>query len=263
MGIEKHLAGQIRMTEDLIIRLPHDDYINEIILHHLIEYYEGLYIHYNENDILLMMDKIIEENRIKLIFDLEFYYRNPDLPLENVCSHLDNYNPQNQTQEELLKYARALIDLEDSHIASGLFIYGAPGVGKTHIAVGIAKEFMRRDITPNYVNLQPRYVSSYRHIISEDRSKHFVPGQAWIIDDLNSPFSTAMKIFKSIVLNTHDYGGRILATSNLSYDYLMENGFAADSGEKERFIDRMKGMFAVLQVEGDSRRGKAAWYNKI
>ncbi len=264
MNTEKHPLKQIHITEDQMIHLPLAKYTNNALIQTLQNHYERLaFESAGDGSFVLLTGQLNEDDRNDLELDLEFYYRNPNLPLENLCSRLNNYHPQNLTQEELLRHAKALIDLEGSHVAAGLFIYGLPGVGKTHVAVGTAKEFMRKGINANYINLQPRYTGSHRYIINGDDVKHFIPGQAWIIDDLNSPFSIAMKIFKVIVLNTHNYGGRLFVTSNVSYDYLMEYGFVTDLGEKERFIDRVKGMFALLQIDGGSQRTKTAWYNRM
>ena len=264
MNTEKHPSKQIYTTLDQMIYLPSTMHTTNALIQTLQNAFAGLAFELtSEGNFVLLTKELNEDDSMDLVLDLEFYYRNPHLPLENLCSRLNNYHPQNLTQQELLRHAKALVDLEGSHIAAGLFIYGLPGVGKTHVAVGTAKEFMRKGINGNYMNLHPHFIGNYRYILNEVETKHFIIDQTWIMDDLNSPFSTAMKIFKVIVLNIHNYGGRMFVTSNISYDFLMENGFVTDPGEKERFIDRVKGMFTLLQVDGGSQRAKTAWYNQM
>ena len=66
--------------------------------------------------------------------------------------------------------------------------------------------------------------------------------------------------FKDVVLNAHNNGGRVLVTSNMRYDDIIEKGFSSDLGEKEKYRDRTKQMFKVLELQGDSHRQKKRWY---
>ncbi|GAB1431045.1 hypothetical protein MASR2M18_18790 [Ignavibacteria bacterium] len=198
--------------------------------------------------------KMSPEEIRNLQIDMEFFDLNPSLPLENLCSRLDNYTPRNQSQEELLYYAQKLIALEDESIAAGLYIYGVAGIGKSHVSIGVAKEFMQRGLEPNF-QFADRY--TFSTVVKLD------PGQVWIIDDMNSGYHLSSRLFKQVVLNAHERGGRVFVTGNKDYDELMKEMFVGDSkANKIRYEDRTKGMFKIIQVSGGSYRQANAWYNQ-
>jgi DNA replication protein DnaC len=192
----------------------------------------------------------IQADRISL--DLQFYELNPTLPLENLCSHLGNYAPQNSSQEEMLEYAQKLVALDEPGIGAGLFMYGEAGIGKSHLAIGISKEFMRRGLSPNF-QIADRYTFGMKIPLD--------PGQVWVIDDLNSGYHISKNLFKEVVLNAHSRGGRVFVTSNKSYDELMTELFVGDNqANRMRYEDRTRGMFKILKVNGESYRQANAWY---
>ncbi len=187
-----------------------------------------------------------------LHLDLEFYSRNQQLPLENLCAHLENYQPKNSSQEELLHFAQRLIDFEDDSVGAGLYMYGEAGIGKSHIAIAVSKQFMQRGLEPNFM-VADRYTLG--------SELNLQPGQVWVIDDMNSGFHLSSRMFKQVVLNAHDRGGRVFVTSNKNYEELMSEMFVGDSkANRVRYDDRTKGMFKILHVTGDSYRQAHAWY---
>ena len=44
------------------------------------------------------------------------------------------------------------------------------------------------------------------------------PGQVWIIDDMNSGYGISSRLYKKVILNIHDRGGRVFVTSNKPYE---------------------------------------------
>jgi|SRR3989344_2574231 len=213
--------------------------------------YSGLEVRV-EGKTIIDVGSLPDEQIQKVLLDLQFLERSPHIPLENLCSHLENYEPRNSTQQELLRYAKLLLELDDSTTAAGLFMYGDPGVGKSHVAVGLAKQFMKKGLEPHF--------SSADNLIIDTTNRLLGQAQVWIVDDLNSPYGIGMKVFKEIVLNAHERGGRIFVTSNANYHQIMENAFALDPNQKKRYMDRTEGMFKVLHVLGHSERQKTAWY---
>ncbi len=187
-----------------------------------------------------------------LCLDLEFYGQNPQLPLENLCAHLENYQPKNSSQEELLHFAQRLIDFNDDSMGAGLYMYGEAGIGKSHIAIAVSKQFMQRGLDPNFM-VADRYTLG--------SELNLQPGQVWVIDDMNSGFHLSSRMFKQVVLNAHDRGGRVFVTSNKNYEELMSEMFVGDSkANRIRYEDRTKGMFKILHVTGESYRQANAWY---
>ncbi len=188
-----------------------------------------------------------------LQIDMRFYDLNPMLPLENLCSRLDNYMPRNESQKELLHYAKKLIALEDESAAAGLYLYGEAGIGKSHVSIGVAKEFMLRGLDPNF-----QFADRYNF----NSNVKLQSGQVWVIDDMNSGYHLSSRLFKQVVLNAHEHGGRVFVTSNKEYDELMKEMFVGDSkANKMRYEDRTKGMFKIIYVSGGSFRQAYAWYN--
>ncbi|MCC7439146.1 MAG: ATP-binding protein [Armatimonadetes bacterium] len=184
--------------------------------------------------------------------DLRFYDLNPFIPLENLCSRLDNYQPKNESQEAMLHFANKLVELNDDSMGAGLYMYGEAGIGKSHIAVGISKQFMLR-------GLQPSFQPADRYTFSQQLD--LGPGQAWIIDDLNSGFGMASRLFKSVMLNAHERGGRVFITSNKPYEEMLKEMMVGDSpANRVRYDDRTRSMMKVLHVTGQSYRQQKAWY---
>jgi DNA replication protein DnaC len=191
-----------------------------------------------------------EQRRFQL--DLEFFDRNPSLPLENMCAHLDTYEPRTDSQREMREYAERLAVLRDDSKGAGLYMWGEAGIGKSHISVGMAKRFMDGGLDPTFIR-----ADNY----SFDTQLKLQAGQVWIIDDMNSGYGIASRLFKQVILNIHDRGGRIFVTSNKPYDQLMHEMFVGDGeAERMRYEDRTKGMFKILHVIGDSFRQDHAWY---
>lgn len=251
------------MDNPNIVQIDKADYLTDSVLRELENNYEHLIISASENKrssdsistIDLYMSQLSQTQRTQVMLDINFKAANHSLPLENLCSRLDNYDPKNASQKELVTFSERLINFEETGRASGLFLYGDPGVGKTHMAVALTKELMRRGKNALYLNDSD--ITS--HVGFESR---LGPDQVWVLDDLNSPYGCGMDVFKKIVLNAHNNGGRVFVTSNVSYKHLMDHGFVTDAGNQARFIDRTKTMFKILNITGDSIRQRAPWYKE-
>jgi len=89
------------------------------------------------------------------------------------------------------------------------------------------------------------------------------PDSVFILDNLNSPYSVFKDTFLKIIQFVHEKGGRLFVTSNMTYDNFLEHAFAGNSENKDRIIDRMKGLFYVLKIEGQSERTAKSWYEKL
>ena len=202
----------------------------------------------------LDLREMISKYQEKVRLDVAFYSGNPHLPLENLCSRLDNYDPKTESQTELLDYAVKLAEFPDLSKPAGIWAYGQAGVGKSHIAVALTKEFMRRGYQPNFV----QFGANNRLM-----TLNLAPQQVWILDDFNSPYGMDRDTFVRVSLNAHNTGGRMLVTSNMDYDKFMDHlhGLLGDADAK-RYFDRIKGMFKVINVVGKSNRQRTAWYNQ-
>lgn len=199
--------------------------------------------------------RLSTDDKLNVATDIKFFEMNKGLPIENLCSRLDNYVPQNISQENFLFWAKKLLALKGISSA-GVFAYGSRGVGKTHISVGLAKEFLKRGEKPRYYNASTSPLLSVgKHEIEEN--------SIWIVDDLNSPYSVARDLFVVILTRIHDKSGRLLVTSNMNYEEYMQK-LRVSLGEVEflRIEDRIEGMIKPVLVSGDSMRPQKAWFTR-
>ena len=228
-------------------------HLTDAMLATLQKHYEGLKVDSGER-VTLDMRELSDREAEKVALDVRFYANNPQLALENLCSHLDNYDPKNASQEALLEYANRLVGIDDPSVTAGLWVYGNAGVGKSHIAVALAKEFMRRGMQANF-----RFASD----VSMEDSESVLSNQAGVIDDLNSGYEVNREIHTDIILEAHNKGGvRLFITSNLAYEAYMNQRFRScdNQADRIRYIDRTEGMFKVLEIVGESHRQQNVWH---
>lgn len=226
--------------------------LNSAVLATISKHYPDIRFKSNQDTVIIDSSKLTDFEKECVWLDILFFKQNHNLPLENLCSHLENYTPNNDSQKQLLEYAYKLINLQDDSKGAGLFMYGDAGIGKSHIAIGISKKFMA-------MGLEPQFLVADKYNFSTKIS--LAPSQVWIVDDMNSGFHVSSHLFKQVVLNAHDRGGRVFVTSNKDYDELMHELFVGDSpANKIRYNDRTKGMFKILKVVGSSFRQANAWY---
>jgi DNA replication protein DnaC len=242
------------MSNSLLTISLHEVPLNSAVLATISKHYPDIGYHSTQDSIVFDTSKLTEFEKECIRLDILFFKRNQNLPLENLCSHLENYTPQNESQKQLLEFAHKLINLKDDSRGAGLFMHGDAGIGKSHIAVGISKKFMA-------MGLESQFLVADRYSFGTQLS--LAPSQVWIIDDMNSGFHVSSHLFRQVVLNAHERGGRVFVTSNKDYDELMHELFVGDSpANKIRYNDRTKGMFKILKVTGSSFRQANAWYQE-
>ena len=245
MSYDKSLDGIIQVAG------PH---VTDAMLATLKNYYKSLRVEKGERTTLDLRE-MSPEDQERVHLDVAFYLQNPHLPLENLCSRLDNYHPKNDSQRQLLDYAGKLVTFSDLSKPAGIWAHGEAGVGKSHISAALAKEFMKKSYKPIFVQFGGNSIRTNMHSLA--------PQQVWIIDDLNSPYSFDRDLFMQVSLNGHNTGGRLFVTSNMDYEMFMDK-LVRSIGDVEgkRYTDRIKGMFKVLSVVGESNRQQTVWYAK-
>lgn len=193
--------------------------------------------------------------------DIDFALSHPDLPLENVASRWDNYDPKNESQRNLMEMMLRLADVPDYQLA-GLFIHGRPGVGKTHLSVAYAKRLMCQGLDTVYINFASQFGQKAADQFAYDpeaiRRYHAV-----IIDDWNSAYGVEAHWIKKILTEMHNTGGRLLMTSNqLDAESFLSNTFIDSSVDGIRLLDRMKGSLFIQGVDGISQRQTNNWWEQ-
>lgn len=193
--------------------------------------------------------------RANIQLDIDFFGANPELPIENLCSRIDNYFPQNTSQQNLLEWAMKLVELDASISSAGIYMHGQPGIGKTHMAVAIAKELYRKG-EKVWFDQAVTSGSYFRRKLEDNASE-----SVFIMDDLNSPYGSGSATFVQALLLCHNKGGRLFVTSNMSFEGMLE-GLNARLGNEQfaRINDRIQGMLKQVLVYGESMRPKQAWF---
>lgn len=192
--------------------------------------------------------------------DLNFWLAHPTIPAENVCSRLGNYRPKTPSQALLAKAASYLVNEGSTERAMGLFAHGDPGLGKTHISVGIAKEVAARGQGKvSYFNTAteqrvPTQVNQYEEMADEGRG-------IVILDDVNSAYGNSEDALRAAISGMHNVGGRLFITSNApDADAFLRKALRPSTAQADlefvRLNDRMRGMLRIIQLEGESHRAK-------
>ncbi len=189
---------------------------------------------------------------MQFTLDLRFLQKNPRLPIESSTATLTNYLPKNLSQTEAQKLAQRLVDADPLRTTSaGLFLQGSPGIGKSHLSVAVAKQFMNRGEPVLFVSPENKKT------ITEDQ---ILNARVFIIDDFNSGYDGDMaRLFKAIVMKVFDQGGRLFVTSNSSFERLIEECFITDSANVARLKDRIRGMMKIITLQGESHRKPSSW----
>lgn len=197
--------------------------------------------------------------------DVGFVIANPNIPAENVVSRLDNYSPRNPSQESLLELAVNLVRFHSVSRLAGLIVCGSAGVGKTHIAVGVAKQAALEGQKALYVN-----ASRSQLLTSTTAERIARETDIVILDDLNSQYGLEAGFFRGLLAAMHDKGnGKLLVTSNYeSPEKLVEGltkGASINDAQTARLRDRIAGALLGQTVEGESYRverqaNQAPWW---
>lgn len=195
----------------------------------------------------------------KIAEDLDFWLSNPNVPAENVCSRLSNFDPKNSSQETLLRAASYLVNEGSAQRAMGLIAHGQPGLGKTHVAVGLAKELASRAQggLVTYINTAtqtniPVGVGKFKELASDGKG-------TIILDDVNSPYGKGAEALRHAVSAVHDVGGRLFVTSNaIKIDQFLDKALRSSSDvdgiEFTRLMDRVRGLLHPVELIGESYR---------
>ena len=174
-----------------------------------------------------------------------------DIPAENTASRLETYSPNNSTQIDLLDKAQFLARSNGRFM--GLFAIGGAGVGKSHVAIGLAKSLEMSGQASRYVHVPS---CSQRFIGGEPK-----PDETIIIDDLNDPWGWGINHFSKIITEMHNNGsGKLFITSNISEESVkkffinMIGGRSSEDPEVIRIIDRVGVALRLVPVIGQSFR---------
>jgi len=164
--------------------------------------------------------------------------------LENF--HIPNDNPvARQGLGTVLMQARAFAREFPNTAPPGFLLIGAPGAGKTHLAVGIMKVLLTKGHGCVFFNYQD-LLSSIRSgwdatagIADRDAFRKAIEAEVLVLDDLGAHRVTdwVEDTITSIITHRCDHRKPLIATTNLPDDERIKE-FVMPGGEKKAIRDR-------------------------
>lgn len=186
---------------------------------------------------------------------------------------LDFYSDECLRGEQESKYSRALkvvdacqqlvLDLVDAKVEYGLYIFGNPGVGKTHLVAAMANSLIAEGIDVRYtvsstllVNIRATYDKDNSEAIGNEG--YILTDLATVpllfLDDLGVERFTSWEVEKLYGLINQRYLAKLptVFTSNLPLDNLEEE--MGPGGTATRIVSRIAESCRVFLLDGEDLR---------
>lgn len=189
--------------------------------------------------------------------DMEKVMLRASIPTAYEETTLENYEKRTIESEKVHAYMIALANEENTQ---GAYIFGASGLGKTHLAIGLLKKRMERGRTGLFV-VVPELMESLRRCLRESGDDFEILQALYnvdclVLDDLGAEKATewvAERLY--LVVNQRYLSNRMtVITSNCKPEEMKER-----LGEQgKRITSRVLEMCKIIQLKGeDYRRLKA------
>ncbi|PTE43390.1 DNA replication protein DnaC [Staphylococcus equorum] len=167
----------------------------------------------------------------------------------------DAYIPANEIQQKAKAICERYVENFDLNNKQSLIFIGPCGIGKSHLAMAIAKKVMEQRYTALFLNVQDAismFRSTYSNSASEDESEllEIIKGvDLMVLDDYGIKLNDygLGKLFQILESRVDNHN---IITSNLSLEE-MTNGL-----ESERIFSRMIKNATVLEISGMDYRLK-------
>lgn len=150
----------------------------------------------------------------------------------------------------------------------GLFLFGRPGVGKTHLAIAIANEAARSNFRVAFVNV-PDFANECKLLMQEKETlerklRTMRTVDFLVLDDIGGENCTAWfrdELLLPILNERMDKQKTTYFTSNFDYETLEKHYASTNNGNDEpikanRIIERIKALTYLQELSGENRRNK-------
>lgn len=175
---------------------------------------------------------------------------------------------EDQTVEKALKACRYFVDRYESALdkGRGLYLVGKPGVGKTHMAAGVARAVMERYRTPvmmlSMVDLLSRLRATYNDESGESEAvlmRTLGMVDLLIIDDLGKehPTSWTLERVYQIIDGRYQQKKCVIVTTNYNDAVLIKRlskDGQLDTTTAEAIVSRLHEMCANIEIKGKDYR---------
>jgi len=178
---------------------------------------------------------------------------------------LNNYQPiKAYGQDLVLNRVKQYINSTDYKEGKGLLFIGSPGVGKTHLAVSILKEFflkkgivgLFRDTRTLLFDLKSTFDGSAS---SREMLEEVLDAPILVLDDLGSERLSdwARDILHYIIIHRYNELKPIVITSNFNLTSEDEFTDSLEDRMGSAIVSRIGEICDVIHVEGHDMRGKS------
>lgn len=193
------------------------------------------------------------QSRLQRIFDCAA------IPPRFADRTLDAYRAELPGQRKALKVARDYVTAFDAESGASLIFVGGVGAGKTHLAVGIAKELMQRHITALFMSVMGAVRSvketwGSRETTESEALQNLIEPDLLILDEVGVQFGseTEKMILFEIINGRYENRRSTIVISNLAMTEL-------EKYLGERVVDRLReGGGKVVAFDWPSYRRQAA-----
>ncbi len=215
------------------------------------------------NDLGWIYDKKGNATRCDCISEKEIEKVNKSLNIPRKYYHatLSNFKPILLSHHILLEKIKEYIYSDEYKEGKGIFFYGEHGVGKTHLAVSILKEFyFKKHITGLFYDtrillydLKSTFEgnSSTRELLNE-----VIKSPILVLDDLASERLTdwAKDILHYIIISRYNDKLPVIITSNLSLEGEEDFDLDIETRFGKGIASRLSEICTPLLVEGEDQR---------